>query len=427
MAPSGVTDAEVGAYLARLYDGAAAASPEGRSAAEAALREARRAAGTGASLRAGVVSTVRGAGAAALRTWVRYHLAAGFDALFVYVDDPGEWEEAGAAAGGDERVRLTRHDAELRAEWRALSLWPRFGPHADAEVQARQLLNAEHAVGLALGAGVAWLLHIDADELFLVPDAAGAPTAGVRSHFASLEADGVAAMCYANLEGVPERADVSDAFEEVTLFRQHLSDVAGYNPALMEPSAGVPAVPCRPSSFGEHWHEEVQPHDLTAALLHWQQRSPQGQYFVGYDNGKAAVRVLPGARPVNVHEWLPALPELYVDGCTNIRLHAHRGALAFRPDAPRVLHYNSCGFGAWRRKYELLGRFEDAWFGGRIPIAPGFHRDSRDAVSSGDSAAALAFYVRRAVLDDPRERDRQLEAGLCVRRDPLALLRGPRS
>lgn len=66
-------------------------------------------------------------------------------------------------------------------------------------MQARQELNAEHALGQALRDGVTWLLHIDSDELFYVPEGS------VQAHFDALTKDSVSVMNYINYEGVPEK------------------------------------------------------------------------------------------------------------------------------------------------------------------------------------------------------------------------------
>lgn len=67
--------------------------------------------------------------------------------------------------------------------WSGLRLWPKFEKFVQEEVQARQELNAEHAVSLALRDGITWLLHCDADELFHSPEGS------VVQHFNRLTAD----------------------------------------------------------------------------------------------------------------------------------------------------------------------------------------------------------------------------------------------
>jgi len=49
--------------------------------------------------------------------------------------------------------------------------------------------------------GVAWMLHIDSDELFYLSEGSG----GVGAHFAELERMGCVSMLYPNHEGCPEQ------------------------------------------------------------------------------------------------------------------------------------------------------------------------------------------------------------------------------
>lgn len=124
---------------------------------------------------------------------------------------------------------------------------------------------------MALEDDLRWLLHVDSDELFGL--AAGVT---LDSHFRDLEARGIGQLTYMNFEGVPEDEDIFDPFLEVTLFRRHLS-----------------VVPISP--------------EAQKAVDFWKARNPEGQYFLGYDNGKSATRVLPGVLPLSVHSWkLPA-------------------------------------------------------------------------------------------------------------------------
>ena len=107
-------------------------------------------------------------------------------------------------------------------------------------------------------------------------------------------------------------------------------------------------------------------------------------------------------------------------------------------DSVCILHYISCGFSWWQHKYKLLGcmpaerkrarlvvglnwwriftsrsstngrcerigfsrTFQDAWFGGALPIPKCFHTQSRDLVGSGDEARARQFYENTVVIAD---------------------------
>jgi len=343
--------------------------------------------------KAGIVSTVRSAGRSLL-SFVAWHLRSGFAHMWLYLDDPLELlevrellKEVDVDAIG--KVTLIPCDSSHRLAWTGLSQWRELAAIAETEAQARQLLNAEHAVGLANALQLAWLLHIDADEAFYC-------NAGhVGSHFAALMEEGVASMQYVNFEAVAERMEISDPFLDCTLFRRH--------PAAVWPG-----------SLGETQLVEE-------AFNFWFDRGPHQHYFEGYCNGKSVVAVMPGAVPISVHLWQPGTPHLQrghnfvLGGTPPERVHSRLVHSTLVRKAC-VLHFNAAvGYSAWRRKYEVLGEFPDSWFAGKTPMPPGFHRDSRDICASGDETAALAFYSRRVVLDDPHEIERQLASGLCMR------------
>jgi hypothetical protein len=65
----------------------------------------------------------------------------------------------------------------------------------DSEVQARQQLNAEVAMGMAVADGLHWLIHIDVDELFYLKDGLT-----LNSHFGKLESEGIFQLSYQNWE-----------------------------------------------------------------------------------------------------------------------------------------------------------------------------------------------------------------------------------
>ena len=113
---------------------------------------------------------------------MHHHLTLHFAQLFIYFDEPSEL--AGLPSG----VTGLAVDEALRVEWSRLgSVAEDWLGRADQEVQARQALNALHAVGLCHAGehkdlNIAWLLHLDADELFYP----GPGVLDVRPHFASL-------------------------------------------------------------------------------------------------------------------------------------------------------------------------------------------------------------------------------------------------
>jgi len=328
--------------------------------------------------------------------------------LFVYVDDEEDTETlAEARRFHASRVTVTVRDKRLRQQWKTVPSWERMGRHVKREVQARQVLNADHALMyFAEKHSVSWLVHIDADELFYDPS----EPLDVRGHFARASAAGVGAFDYRNHEAVPESSSAGDGdtFRECTLFRRN---------------------PC------EHAELEADERERQRCVQYWEERhamltstststSTSGGFFVGYSNGKSAVRVWPGAHAGSNHQWIAA-PALGGDFCH----HSNVGFDGSRPrirsdEPPCILHYIDCGFPNWWRKYELLGRFADSWFAGEVPIGIPLHLASRDVCSGGDEAAARAFYNAAFVLANAAEASAQEASGACFRlafvRDTLA-------
>lgn len=181
--------------------------------------------------------------------------------------------------------------------------------------------------------------------------------------FGQLTRDGVEHVCFKNLEATPETEEVGDYFREVTLFKK-------------------------------------SKHILPPA------RKPKALPFIAYDSGKGAVRVREGVIPFGVHAFShvkgPIRGEFSEDGF--------------------VLHYPSCGFSRYWEKYELLGKFQDKFFG-ETPIPFDFHLLSRDVVTSGDRERALDLYRSRVAITDPARVRRLISGGLALRiEDPARIL-----
>jgi hypothetical protein len=100
------------------------------------------------------------------------------------------------------------------------------------QIMPRQCLNAEVASVRAvthpdaLGGPMDWLLHIDIDELFMLPGAGadgggGGASTMVPEHFASVPpSEGFVA--YVNHEAVPEHSgDIGNYFLETSLFKRN--------------------------------------------------------------------------------------------------------------------------------------------------------------------------------------------------------------
>jgi hypothetical protein len=327
------------------------------------LLDSRRLAGGKTNGRAAIVTTLRNAGAG-LDSFVAYHLAVGFEHIYLFFDDPADPDLPRVAA--NPRVSAIPCDTALRRAWMSLPGYSDQADFVDVEVMARQLLNVELAMTLARERGLGWLLHIDADELFY-PNAESA-----AQHFAWLEGTGFFdTMTYRNHEAVPERDDIGDFFREVDLFK-------------------VPA--------------DLRSEPITDEGRKLLQETPQLQprFFHFYNNGKSAVRLsAPDMQPKDVHAFFRPNGE-------------HAGA---QHTQHFILHYACCGFENFWMKYATLGRFSDQWWKkydiGTL-IGP-VHLQARDVVASGDREAARDFYRQRIAIEDRPRIDALLACGLLAR------------
>jgi len=312
-------------------------------------------------LKLAIVTTLRDAGAM-LDSFVTYHLRTGFTHLYLFFDDPADSDLA--RLRGHPRITAIAHDDDLRRRWAWLPEYAHYGEHIDREVMARQVLNTGLAIELALRDGCDWLLHIDSDELFFAPR-------GTATHFQQAQAHAVDTVCYRNFEAVPEKADITDPFREVDLFK--------VPPEL------------RAGPFD----------DAGRALLADTPQIPEKRFHF-YRNGKAAVRLAaPDMRPDGVHRFLRS-------GGTTQEAQASD---AF------VLHYPCCGFEVFWQKYKRLGVFSDSWLGAfdiRQAIGP-LHLDARDLVTNSDRDTALAFYHQRIALEDRMRTEQLIRHGILTR------------
>ncbi|HEX5282102.1 MAG TPA: glycosyltransferase family 2 protein [Micropepsaceae bacterium] len=314
------------------------------------------------SARAAIVTTLRNAGNV-LDSFVSYHLSIGFGHLYLFFDDAKDPDLPRMAAYPE--VTAIAHDANLRDRWRSLPQYPEQSAFIAREVMARQVLNTELAMEMARADGFAWLLHIDADELFYSPFETAA------AHFQSLESQPFETVQYMNYEAVPERDEIGDFFREVDLFK-------------------------------------VPPHlnrrKVTPDLVHAVRRMPQlnPNFFNFYASGKSAVRLsAPGMRPTGVHHFMGPQKRWEAG-------HSNRHF---------VLHYACCGFENFWTKYVTLGRFADQWWQKYDieKLVGRFHLEARDVVAAGEREAARAFYRNRVSIQDNQSIDELLSLGVLAR------------
>eukprot|EP00665_Eupelagonemidae_sp_cell47_P009368 gene9368-3200_t len=259
--------------------------------ADLLLRGGRLATGGALAARRGAIESPRRAAivctmaynSSSLDSFICYYLFLGFSTLYLYLDDAADATFQIARRYPADRVRVRLRDASLRIEWERMPSWTRLVLCADTEVQARQLLNCEHAIARIRAQAAPrdeWLLHIDSDELLFLPAAAADLAAArvsdaLQGHLAYLEKLGAILFTYRNLEGVPEALTCDDALRSISLFKEHPSRL----------DERVPAV--------------------ARAVRYWTSASNAGgELFRFYTNGKSIVRVQDAVTTaVSVHEW----------------------------------------------------------------------------------------------------------------------------
>lgn len=315
---------------------------------------------------AAIVSTMRSPGRH-LDAWVRWHAAIGIERFYLFFDaDPSESDgERVARLPG---VRVIVVDRRMRARMErdpyCADLLPLAGPPelpvaSPEQLTARQLCNVKVALSMARREGIAWLLHIDADELF------HPPKSDARAHFAAMDALGIGYAIYDNHEALCEAERYGEPFREVTLFRK--------NPRAVDPEALA----------------LVDPYFAA-----------RGGYFLAYANGKAAVRAVEGSAPAGVHGF---------------HLPLQMGFGRCRLIEPSILHYPYTDFDGYWRKFERLGSYPGDVLLGRAWYPPLFELASRDLAVAGKKAEARRFYKRATVPGDARRIAAWLDAGLVAR------------
>ncbi|GLE00887.1 hypothetical protein PINS_up009684 [Pythium insidiosum] len=207
---------------------------------------------------------------------------------------------------------------------------------------------------VALAPAVRWLLHLDMDELFFCQGFrdhhSESPRAVFAEWVAALDTHSCDHLAIVNYEAVPTQRLGGNFFVSTTRFRRH--------------TARVPL------------HAAAQD-----ALQFWQQRSPFGQYFLFYDNGKPIVRVAQDVAAASVHHWRSSNKSwVSTSNFYDPRLgSAQQGARSRAPWIPKderlqacILHYPVCGREWLSEKYERLGDFPSVWGASSVRIAPCF-------------------------------------------------------
>lgn len=455
-----------------------------------------------------VASMVRGARAEALESLILLHHRSGFERVVLYFDKPDPDEAEAVAAvekfarpvptGPDGLLCTARAVLCTESWWKEarrnsryyqrreepLSLY-RDTVELDSEVrdvQARQMLVAEHALFEAQRERFQWLLHVDADEVLFLPDEERHPDARkffyeVPEHFTSVR--------FANLEAVPEAPEVADPFRDVTLFKMNpaLLQELGVEPRILADGEVAPEDEEREEDLFDSRHADAVPggyshgwvriprrerhalrrllavmHDIAAKRapvlkglgveldpVQYPAREEDSDddwsddescygprphcpaYFNSYSNGKCAVRTEVGPRgeypplPAGVHGFLR-------DGGQVLYTLLCKG-----PGAPVVLHYSNCGLGDWRKKYQILCRGHGTDDGAFSTTREGIsevrsHMATRQLTLRSDDAELETFYRNFVMGNEFDELAYLAQFGLVLRlQKPQALLKEARA
>ncbi len=364
-----------------------------------------------------------------INSFIEYHLKIGFKHIYIFFDDENDHGITNVKKiFNDDGITVIKNDGALKLKWQAnCPSYESLIPYIENEVQARQRLNCELALRFAYKKRYDWLLHIDSDELFYTEK-----NDNIQSHFKSLSDKNIGHMTYLNFEGVPEEMhghinggsdigssdmDRYDYFKNVTLFRKHHSIVSMNQRAL-------------------------------ESMKYWENRRNHGQYFIAYDIGKSAVRVMPNVECTNVHKFTILNSKVSAGTSTSNAINNNNDAEKIDTSVvsssslkyctavldgrnlnidnyckmtdPVILHYVVCGLPWLKAKYDILGAFPNSWYGGKIPIAPSFHRDARDLILNKNNTNTIVkrFYEKEIMLDkrqNTKEYNDMIESGVCVR------------
>lgn len=302
-----------------------------------------------------MVTTVRNPGPS-FEAFLKYHLATGFERIYVFFDDPKD-ADIGVARAID-GVTAILCDTKLRSKWKSLRPYPLLKSTINTEVQARQVLNATLGMNLALKEKFDWIFHVDCDEL--VYNTFNCPIGEIMA----LVPDDVEQVISHNYECVPQGLNGDNPFIDVTLFKKNINAFKRVSKQKRE-------------IFEEYFTKRNR------------------LYFFAHNQGKAAARVRPHLYP-SIHCFTK---------------EDSQGALhLFGKDSKRVIlntinikelsiyHYTNSTFESYLTKYKTLGAF---------PLRAidkekqsGFHLWSRNAYVSQNIRGLKKLYKKHIEFSD---------------------------
>jgi hypothetical protein len=148
-----------------------------------------------------IVGTFRASLSDTIR-YVDYHLNTGIDHLFLFFDDPTD--PALDALAAYPNVTCIRCDDRY---------WSNSGfTVMPSDLNRKQIINANVGLRLAREIGIAWITHIDSDELLYAEKGIATALSRIAPH--------VEVISFQVLEAVPEQLEYECMFAEVRLFKR---------------------------------------------------------------------------------------------------------------------------------------------------------------------------------------------------------------
>lgn len=286
-----------------------------------------------------IVTTTKNAGPA-LDTFIEYHLRVGIRKIYLFFDD-----------ASDPNFDRTKRYAEVRGICvgrKLMQLWKQTRTYRGGltdlkQTFTRQSLNTEIAIGWAMADNLAWILHLDDDELFYSKKS-------ILEHFDE-QPPSVGQITYVNFEGAPETFQIRNIFKDVSLFKRNCFFDGHYRLNVLGPKR---------------------------KQLERQLRRPT--FYLGYGSGKSAARLVPGLLPFSGHEFV------------DVKRYKNR---FFSFADPCILHFNMCGYANYLNKVENW-----AYNLYQQPNETILSR-SRAAYLAGDTARLRAIY-RNEIMYSPK-------------------------
>lgn len=250
-------------------------------------------------------------------TWVHHHSQL-VDRLYIYLDSPTEADFLAVPTEPAVRTLTGARKSDFS------------GPSG---VMQRQCKNVEHALTRCAIDGIDWLIHIDSDELIYSPEQ------NLKKYFYQVDSE-VSCVRFVNHEAV-STYEAKNPFKEQRIFKKN--------------------------------QDFRMPDD--APLV------DKDCLFLGYMNGKSAVRVEKCLGPKGPHEFKVINGEVVLE------------------EEICILHYMSATYKDWLKKCAELGDFQSFWSDNlQRPMNKSFLVASRDvylhAKQSGNWKSASDFYNR---------------------------------